>query len=130
VRQVDIVTGAAGFIGSHLSEVLIARGSHVIGVDNLAVGQMQNIAHLLGDNFSFFNRDIREIEDIELSQMRTENLRIFHLAALADIVPSIEQPQDYFESNVRGTLKVLELARKLKAKKFILLRDTSKLSYF
>jgi UDP-glucose 4-epimerase len=52
-------------------------------------------------------------------------LRIFHLAALADIVPSIEQPQDYFESNVRGTLKVLELARKLKAKKFIYAASSS-----
>ncbi len=109
-NQIDIVTGGAGFIGSHLVERLLELGQHVRVIDNLSSGTIQNLAHL----------ESREgLEIIELDVADTESLkdaingagRVFHLAALADIVPSIQNPEAYFRANVDGTYSVVEAAR-------------------
>lgn len=103
-----LVTGAAGFIGSHLCESLLKQGAEVLGIDNLEVGRLSNLSSFFDSaKFSFLKRDIR----FALDGIETDFDVIFHLAALADIVPSITNPSDYFSSNVTGTLNVMEFAR-------------------
>lgn len=98
--SIDIVTGGCGFIGSHLVNAL-----HGIGRD----------VHIL-DIKSENPRDIRQ----QLSSHFPRSIdTIFHLGALADIVPSIENPRDYFETNVAGTFNMLEFAREVGCKRFI-----------
>lgn len=104
-----LVTGGAGFIGSHLCERLIELGHEVICLDL----QRTNLENLEGlHNFSHFTRDITCISSAGKDQIDV----IFHLAALADIVPSINDPISYHSTNVLGTLKVLQYARGCKAK--------------
>ena len=111
-----VVTGGAGFIGSHLVERLISDGFDVVVIDNLSTGHVENI-EIFKSKIIFENADISEVGPWR------EHLKgasyIFHLAALADIVPSIQNPRKYFESNVNGTFNVLEAARGLNIKKFI-----------
>lgn len=110
-----LVTGGSGFIGSHLVDRLLEEGHLVIVIDNLSTGHKTNIkSH---QNLNFVEKDIRNLEDIE--EFFKDIDWVFHLAALADIVPSIENPREYFETNVDGTFNVLECAKKNKVKRFI-----------
>jgi UDP-glucose 4-epimerase len=104
-----LVTGGAGFIGSHLVDRLLADGHEVIALDNLAVGRTANLsAASANPKFRFCEIDINDPAAAkEFAGVDT----VFHLAALADIVPSIEHPAAYFRSNVDGTFAVLEAAR-------------------
>lgn len=105
-----LVTGGAGFIGSHLVERLLADGHSVTAIDNLAVGRLANIAPLADrDDFRFVQRDIADLEPGDPAFDGVE--RVFHLGAMADIVPSIQQPLIYHRANVDGTVAVLECAR-------------------
>ena len=111
-----ILTGGAGFIGSHLAEFLIKKGHKVIIIDNLSTGRLNNIK-------SFKNK-VRFVKaDISKSGKWTENFKnakiVFHLAALADIVPSIQNPKEYFESNVVGTENLISASIKYKVKQII-----------
>ncbi len=118
-----IVTGAAGFIGSHLCERLLNEGCDVIGIDNLSVGRYDNIRHLEAfDGFDFYPLDI---ESADLSHHMQTADWVFHLAARADIVPSIEEPEEYHRTNVTGTMRVLEAARKARVKRFIYAASSS-----
>lgn len=104
-----LVTGGCGFIGSHLSEMLLADGHEVIIIDNLACGRLENLATFKDKpGLTHINADIRDQKSI------AENFKgvdwVFHLAGLADIVPSIEQPDNYYDTNVTGTLNVLQSA--------------------
>lgn len=104
-----LVTGGCGFIGSHLSEMLLADGHEVIIIDNLACGRLENLATFKDKpGLTYVNADIRDRKSI------AENFKgvdwVFHLAGLADIVPSIEQPDNYYDTNVTGTLNVLQSA--------------------
>lgn len=120
-----LVTGAAGFIGSHLCQKLINLGFQVVGIDNLTVGRLANLDHLNMDEFEFIEMDVQQISSIQ-NPFRTYKFDyIFHLAALADIVPSIKDPEDYFYSNVEGTLKVLEFARVCRPRKVIYAASSS-----
>jgi len=106
----DVVTGGGGFIGSHLVDALIDRGRRVRVIDNFAVGRRSNLAAHGG------NQDLEVIEADVADAVRMRELvrgadRVFHLAAMADIVPSIENPEAYFRANVDGTYAVLEAAR-------------------
>ena len=105
-----LVTGGAGFIGSHLCELLLARGHEVVAVDNLACGRLSNVRDFAQHpKFQFVQADIRDRESLRPVFANRE--WVFHLAGLADIVPSIEQPAQYFDTNVTGTFNVLECAR-------------------
>jgi UDP-glucose 4-epimerase len=106
----DLVTGGAGFIGSHLVDRLIADGRRVRVLDNFAVGHRANLARHVGNpRLQIIESDIT---DAELVARAVEGAdRIFHLAARADIVPSIQDPAAYFRTNVDGTFAVLEAAR-------------------
>ena len=119
-----LVTGGAGFIGSHLCEELINEGYEVTAVDNLSVGRLSNISHLQNcAKFRFIDLDITVNEEVESLELDYD--LIFHLAALADIVPSIESPSHYVSVNVMGTLNILELVRKCNPKKFIYAASSS-----
>jgi len=111
-----IITGGAGFIGSHLAEFLIKKGHKIVIIDNLSTGRLSNIK-------SFKNRLKFVKADISKLGKWTENFNnakiVFHLAALADIVPSIQNPKKYFDSNVVGTENVASTSLKHKVKKII-----------
>lgn len=113
-----VVTGAAGFIGSYLCELLLEQGHAVTGVDNLATGRRRNLEHLAGNRrFSFAEGDICDLERMAAAMAGAE--WVFHLAGLADIVPSIQRPLLYHRANVDGTATVLEAARQAGVKRFL-----------
>jgi len=119
-----LVTGAAGFIGSHLIDLLIFKGHSVIGLDNLKVGRLDNLkAHQNNINFDFIEGDISNRKTVVQSILGCD--AVFHLAAMADIVPSINNPVEYFNSNVTGTLNVLEAAKSNNVKRFIYAASSS-----
>ena len=116
--MISIVTGGAGFIGSHLVEFLINKGHYVKIIDDLSTGQKSNLNHLPKKKFKFYKIDLSK-KELKLTKIVKGASYIFHLAGKADIVPSIENPEYYFHSNVNSTLYLLEAARKMKIKKFI-----------
>jgi len=104
-----LVTGGSGFIGSHLVTLLLAEGHEVRVVDNYATGRPQNLAPVASS--SGLQVIPADIASDELAAAFAGVDWVFHLAALADIVPSIERPVDYYTTNVTGTVRVLEAAR-------------------
>ena len=122
-----IITGGCGFIGSHLADYLIGLSYQVIVIDNLSVGRKDNIKNLIGNpNFSFFHFDIKDYSSIEPLFNGVDY--VFHLAALADIVPSIEKPGEYYLSNAYGTFNVLECCRKNSVENLIYARTSFSVS--
>lgn len=119
-----LVTGGAGFIGSHLAELLIARGHEVAVVDNLTSGRVENLRTIVDHaQFKFANADIRDYSSL-LPLFEGVDW-VFHLAGLADIVPSIEMPAQYYSTNVTGTFNVLECARRCGAKRVLYAASSS-----
>jgi UDP-glucose 4-epimerase len=119
-----IVTGGAGFIGSHMVDLLVNNGYTVTVIDNLTNGRLENITHHK-DNVKFINVDIGDYS-IDLEEYFIDVDYVFHYAALADIVPSINNPLKYHKANVDGTINVLEAARKSqKLKKFVYAASSS-----
>jgi UDP-glucose 4-epimerase len=100
-----IVTGGAGFIGSHVVDALVSRGDEVAVVDSLVHGSRENV----NARAELHVRDIREPLDDLFDTVRPE--AVFHLAAQADVRVSVEQPVDDAEVNVLGTVRILEAAR-------------------
>ena len=111
-----IITGGAGFIGSHLAEHLLQRGHTVIVIDNLSTGRLENI-HSIKKKIKFVKADISKKGN--WNKLFKDVNAVYHLAALADIVPSIKNPGKYFDSNVLGTKNVIENAIKYNVKKII-----------
>jgi UDP-glucose 4-epimerase len=112
----SIVTGGAGFIGSHLVDELLNMKHEVVVLDNFSTGRKQNLEHV-SDKIKLIECDlsikgdwIKEFDGVDW---------VFHLASLADIVPSIQNPEGYFRSNVDATFYVLEAARHANVKRFI-----------
>ena len=103
-----LVTGGAGFVGSHLVERLVIQGHKVTVVDDLSSGKLSNLVSIR-EEIQFHNLDIAS-EEAE-SKFKGHEI-VFHLAAKADIVPSIVKPTEYMLANVVGTLSVLEAVRK------------------
>ena len=116
------VTGAAGFIGSHLTEILLSQGHTVVGIDNFEVGREKNLSS--SNKFLFFHIDISNQIDL-LTQVFEDVEIVYHLAARADIVPSIELPQRYYEVNVTGTLNVCQAARAAKVRSIVYAASSS-----
>ena len=119
-----VVTGGSGFIGSHVTELLIKKGCSVTIIDNLEGGRLENIEHLVDTKkLTFIEEDIRNGKAILPFFKNIDG--VIHLAALADIVPSIEDPREYFETNVAGTLNVLEAAREHRCRKLVYAASSS-----
>ncbi len=116
-----VVTGGAGFIGSHLVSQLLLDGYKVVVIDNLVSGKKSNL-NLDEPNLTLVELDIRSPE---ISEHMHEVDVVFHLAALADIVPSITDPFEYMDVNVLGTTRVLEAARSAGVKRFIYAASSS-----
>ncbi len=118
-----LITGGCGFIGSHIAEKLLSKEHKVTIIDNLSTGRLENIDHLVGNNLNVVIEDISNYNKIE-KYFKSIDI-VYHIAALADIVPSIENPMQYHNSNVNGTLSVLECSRKYKIKRFIYAASSS-----
>lgn len=116
-----VVTGGAGFIGSHTVDRLLELGHEVVVIDNYSTGRPENLAHLKGHaGLRVIQADIANPEDQKKFEGAFKGAQwVIHLAALADIVPSIERPTEYYEANASGTVAVLELARKEGVKRFV-----------
>jgi len=112
-----LITGGAGFIGSNLAEKLVGFGHKVTVVDNLCTGRLANLDKIK-DKIIFEEIDISKKE--KLKENIFSNIDwVFHLAGIADIVPSIENPSNYYDANVTGTLNVLEKCRDKNISKLI-----------
>ena len=112
-----IVTGGAGFIGSNLVDELVKDGHDITVLDNLSTGQIKNLDNSKS-KIKFINIDLANSSS-ELQKIFKNTDWVFHLAGLADIVPSIMEPKKYFNSNVLGTLNTLEASRKNDIKSFV-----------
>ena len=119
-----LVTGGCGFIGSHLAEMLLALGHEVIILDNLACGRKANI-----NSFETHSKlSFHQVDICDRTNMRPylDGVDwVFHMAGLADIVPSIEQPDNYYQTNVTGTLNVLQCALEAGVKRLIYAASSS-----
>lgn len=123
-KPVAVVTGGAGFIGSHTVDLLLARGFAVRVVDDLSSGRVTNLAeHADNPDLTCRWADIRELV---VGDELFEGARyVFHFAGIGDIVPSIERPLDYMDINVQGTVRVLECARHANVRKFVYAASSS-----
>ncbi len=117
-----IVTGGAGFIGSHLVDRLVEENIEVIVFDNFSTGRRENLDHIK-DKVSIIECDIsingswtKTFDDVDY---------VFHLASLADIVPSIQKPYEYYNANVNGTFNVVYASKKSNIKKFVYAASSS-----
>ncbi len=120
----SLVTGGAGFIGSHLVERLLRDGYDVTVLDNFSTGRPDNLASVSREQrLRVIQADVAELEAIRPHFQGID--RVFHLAALADIVPSIQRPLDYHRANVNGTAAVLEAARDAGVKRFVYTASSS-----
>lgn len=104
-----VVTGGLGFIGSHLAETLLARGVETTIIDNASTGRHENIRSF--ESHPLLKVIHADVASDDLAEGVAKAQVVFHLAGLADIVPSIQRPLDYCRTNITGTLRVLEAAR-------------------
>lgn len=119
-----LVTGGAGFIGSHLVDCLLSAGHEVTVLDNFCTGRIQNLVQHKGDpRLTILEKDVSDFLSIKDYFVGVE--WVFHLAARADIVPSIVSPIDYHNSNVDGTVAVLEASRRAGVKRFLYTASSS-----
>ena len=123
-KPIAVVTGGAGFIGSHMVDLLLDRGFSVRVIDSLVGGRERNLEHH-GDNANLACewRDIRGIAGDD--SLFREARYVIHFAGIGDIVPSIGQPVEYMEVNVQGTVKVLEAARAAGVEKLVYAASSS-----
>lgn len=123
MREV-VVTGGAGFIGSHVCDQLLAEGHRVRVLDNFSTGRPENLAHLREHrHLSVLQADVTAPGALDEAMHGVD--WVIHLAALADIVPSIEQPMDYARTNVHGTFAVLDAAHRHGVERFIYAASSS-----
>jgi len=121
---IAVVTGGAGFIGSHMVDLLLARGHRVRVIDNMTGGRPANLAHHAGNpGLEVVERDIRSFEPGDAAFEGASH--VFHFAGIGDIVPSIERPLDYMSVNVQGTVHMLECARHAGVSKFVYAASSS-----
>ena len=119
----SIITGGAGFIGSNLTDHLVKIGHKVIILDNFVSGKKANLSHHKKKNVKIVKIDIAKSKNLEKYLFGADY--VFHLAGLAEIIPSIKNPKKYFINNVVGTLNVVEAAKKVKVKKLVYAASSS-----
>lgn len=125
MKPLAVVTGGAGFIGSHMVDLLVARGCRVHVIDNLVGGRLGNLSqHSGNDDVRLFESDIRAL-DGEAGELFAGARYVFHFAGIGDIVPSIERPLEYMSVNVQGTVQVLECARRARVEKLVYAASSS-----
>ena len=132
VQRCWIVTGAAGFIGSHLVERVLSLGQRVVGIDNFSTGKRENIEYLRnsagGEHarlFTFFEQDVRDREGLTtLVKQHTPDV-ILHQAALGSVPRSIQDPISSHQSNVDGFINMLDAARQAGVKRFVYASSSS-----
>lgn len=121
---IDLVTGGAGFIGSHMVDALLSKGRRVRVIDNYSTGRPENLGHHASDpRLELIQGDINDGGALKAVLDGID--RVFHLAALADIVPSIQNPDGYFRANVDGTFALVEAARARGVRRFIYAASSS-----
>jgi UDP-glucose 4-epimerase len=124
MKAIAVVTGGAGFIGSHMVDLLLGRGFAVRVVDNLVGGRRDNLTqHASNPDLVLEERDIRACAP-DAPLFRGAKF-VFHFAGIGDIVPSIEHPAEYMSANVQGTVCVLECARHARVEKFVYAASSS-----
>ena len=123
-KKIAVITGGAGFIGSHMVDLLLSKKYKVHIIDNFCGGHKKNLSH--------HNKNpLLKFEKIDICKLKPNNKLfknadyVFHFAGIGDIVPSIENPVNYMMTNVQGTIKVLEASRFSKVKKFIYAASSS-----
>lgn len=123
-KKIAVVTGGAGFIGSHMVDLLLENDFEVRVIDNLSGGHERNLGHHVNDSRLKFDQ-------IDICNLEPENILfkkanfVFHFAGIGDIVPSIEQPIAYMQTNIQGTVRVLEASRFARINKFIYAASSS-----
>lgn len=123
-KPIAIVTGGAGFIGSHMVDLLVGRDYAVRIIDNLVGGRAANLAaHADNADVSLDERDIRSLDSDD--SLFADAKFVFHFAGIGDIVPSMENPTAYMSTNVQGTVHVLEGARSAGVEKFVYAASSS-----
>ena len=114
----SLITGGAGFIGSHLAEELITQGHSVVAIDDLSTGRLENIGHLKSNpEFEFILGTIKD--EILMAELISHCDTVFHLAAAVGVRLIIDRPVDTIETNIMGTEVVLKLANRRKRKVII-----------
>ena len=122
--KIAIVTGGAGFIGSHMVDVLLKKKFKVRVIDNLSGGRLENLKHHKNEkNLSLKKIDIRKCKTNDPVFKNVDV--IFHFAGIGDIVPSIEKPKEYIDVNSNGTVIILECAKYNKIKNFVYAASSS-----
>ena len=122
-RPIAVVTGVAGFIGSHMVDWLIGEGFEVRVIDSLVGGREENLSHLCNAPLALERRDIRSFSPDDALFKGAKY--VFHFAGIGDIVPSIERPLEYMSANVQGTVHMLECARHAGVGKFVYAASSS-----
>ena len=123
-KAIAVVTGGAGFIGSHMVDLLLARGYGVRVIDSLVGGRESNMAlHAGNPDLAFERGDIRRLDPG--ASLFAGARYVFHFAGIGDIVPSIERPLEYMDTNVQGTVRVLECARQAGVEKLVYAASSS-----
>jgi len=133
IPKVVLVTGVAGFIGSHVADVLLARGDTVIGVDELndyydvrlKQRNLDRLSRLHGEKFKMFIGDICDLALMQNIFEKERPTHICHLAARAGVRPSISDPYIYVHSNIEGTTRLLDLARQFSCLNFVYASSSS-----
>lgn len=109
-RDIAVVTGGAGFIGSHMVDLLLDEGFEVRVLDDLTGGRLDNLEQQRGN--AALSVEVGDIRELDADSPVFDGARyVFHFAGIGDIVPSIERPVDYLSVNAQGTIRVLEAAR-------------------
>jgi UDP-glucose 4-epimerase len=123
-KPTAVVTGGAGFIGSHMVDILVEHGFSVRVIDNMTGGHINNLQqHKDNPDVAVEVSDIRDLEPG--SKIFKDAKFVFHFAGIGDIVPSIEKPIEYMDINVQGTINVLECARNAAVSKFVYAASSS-----
>ena len=119
----SLVTGGAGFIGSNLVDYLVSKGHKVIVLDNFYTGKRSNLSHHKKKNVKIIKIDISANKKLD-KYFKNVNY-VFHLAGLANVAESLENPNKFFKSNVTGTYNIMQASKKANVRKFIFTASAS-----